>query len=374
MSILVWRIRRTYVVRRRKGLTTTGGEPVTQPVSRSTSTKDSRWLALFVLCTGMLMIVLDMTIVNVALPAIQSDLGFSQTSLAWVVNAYLIAFGGLLLLAGRLGDLIGKKRIFLIGLAVFTVASVLCGVSGSSEMLIIARFVQGVGGAMATAVTLGMIVTMFPEPKEQAKAIGVFSFVAAAGASIGLLAGGVLTQAINWHWIFFVNIPIGIVAAVLAARLVPSDTGIGLGEGADVVGAFLVTAALMLGVYTIVKTEEYGWGATHTLGLGAVAVALLVAFIVRQLKAANPLLPLRVFRSRNVTGANLIQIMMVAGMFSMFFLGTLYMQRVLHYDALEIGLAFLPTALAIGGLSVGLSAQLITRFGGRAVLGGGLVL
>jgi EmrB/QacA subfamily drug resistance transporter len=331
-------------------------------------------LALIVLCTGMLMIVLDMTIVNVALPAIQKDLGFSQSSLAWVVNAYLIAFGGLLLLAGRLGDLIGRKRIFLLGLGVFTVASVLCGLSGSAAMLIIARFVQGVGGAMATAVTLGMIVTMFPKPNEQAKAIGVFSFVAAAGASVGLLLGGVLTQTLNWHWIFFVNIPIGIVAALLTARLVESDRGVGFGEGADVIGAVLVTAALMLGVYTIVKTDEYGWGSLHTIGLGIGAIALLAGFIARQLKAANPLLPLRVFRSRNVSGANLIQIMMVAGMFGMFFLGTLYMQKVLHYDALQIGLAFLPTAISIGGLSVGASARLMSRFGPRNVLIAGLLL
>jgi EmrB/QacA subfamily drug resistance transporter len=337
-------------------------------------TRDSRWLALLVLCTGMLMIVLDMTIVNVALPAIQEDLGFSQSSLAWVVNAYLIAFGGLLLLAGRLGDLIGRKRIFLIGLGVFTVASVLCGVSFTPEMLIAARFVQGVGGAMATAVTLGMIVTMFPKPDEQARAIGVFSFVAAAGASVGLLAGGVLTQTLNWHWIFFVNIPIGIVAAVLTARLVAPERGIGFGAGADVLGAVLITTALMLGVYTIVKTEEYGWASAHTLLLGAAAVGLLAAFIVRQRTAANPLLPLRVFRSRNVAGANGVQILMVAGMFGMFFLGTLYMQRVLGYDALRIGLGFLPTALAIGGLSVGLSARLITRFGARPVLLAGLTV
>jgi EmrB/QacA subfamily drug resistance transporter len=346
---------------------------VTKPVPQ-TSTRDSRWLALFVLCTGMLMIVLDMTIVNVALPAIQSDLGFSQSSLAWVVNAYLIAFGGLLLLAGRLGDLIGRKRIFLIGLGVFTIASILCGLSGSPEMLIAARFVQGVGGAMATAVTLGMIVTMFPEPNEQAKAIGVFSFVAAAGASVGLLLGGVLTQSLNWHWIFFVNVPVGIVAALLTSRLVESDRGIGFGQGADVLGAGLVTGALMLGVYTIVKTDEHGWGSWHTIGFGVLAVALLVAFVIRQSRAANPLLPLRIFKSRNVSGANLIQILMVAGMFGMFFLGTLYMQKVLGYDALEIGLAFLPTALAIGGLSVGLSARLITRFGPRPVLLVGLVL
>ena len=329
-----------------------------------TRIKDSRWLALVVLCAGMLMIILDQTIVNVALPAIQTSLGFSQAGLAWVVNAYLIAFGGLLLLAGRLGDLIGRRRIFLIGLGVFTSASLLCGASLSAEMLVAARFLQGIGGAMATAVTLGMIITMFPEPVDRARAIGVFSFVAAAGAAVGLLLGGVLTQALNWHWIFLVNIPIGIGAFVLTRRLVPHEDGVGLGEGADVIGAVLITSALMLGVYSIVETS---W-------LGMVAIALLAAFAVRQMASANPLLALRVFRSRNVTWANVVQILMIAGMFGMFFLGTLYMQRVLGYDALEIGLAFLPVAVAIGALSVGFSARLSSRFGERNVLLAGLVL
>ena len=332
---------------------------------------DSRWLALVVLCAGMLMIVLDQTIVNVALPAIQADLGFTQAGLAWIVNAYLIAFGGLLLLAGRLGDLIGHKRVFVLGLVVFTAASLLCGLSTTPEMLIGARFVQGVGGALSTAVTLGMIVKMFPQPKEQAKAIGVFSFVAAAGASIGLLLGGVLTQGLNWHWIFFVNVPIGVAAVLLASRLIRTEPGIGLGEGADILGAVLVTGSVMLGVYTIVQAES---GGARTLVLGAVAVALLVGFVVRQAKAANPLLPLRVFRSRNVAGANAVQVLMVAGMFGMFFLGTLYMQFVLHYDALRIGLAFLPVAVSIGALSVGFSARLNARFGERTVLVFGLGL
>jgi EmrB/QacA subfamily drug resistance transporter len=335
---------------------------------------DSRWLALIVLCAGMLMIVLDQTIVNVALPAIEEDLKFGQAGLAWVVNAYLIAYGGLLLLAGRLGDLIGHKKVFLIGLGVFTVASLLCGVSFSSEMLIISRFVQGAGGALATSVTLGMVVTMFPEPNEQRRAIGVFSFVAAAGASIGLLLGGVLTDAMSWHWIFFVNIPIGIVAAVAAVRLVPDSVGLGLREGADVLGALLIVAAVMLGVYTIVKAEHYGFGSAHTLGLGAVAVALLAGFVVRQRTASKPLLPLRVFKSRNVTGANLVQISMIAGMFGLFFLGTLYMQLVLSYTPLQIGLAFMPVAVAIGAFSVSLSARLNTRFGERNMLILGLAL
>jgi len=322
----------------------------------------------------MLMIILDTTIVNVALPSIQNDLGFSQSSLAWVVNAYLIGFGGLLLLAGRLGDLLGRKRIFLTGLVVFTAASLLCGVSSSQEMLIATRFLQGVGGAMTSAVILGMIVTMFPEPGERAKAIGMYSSVAAAGGSIGLLTGGVLTQAISWHWIFFVNLPIGIAAALLAARLLESDRGIGLGEGADVAGAALVTSGLMLGVYAIVKVTDYGWLSANTLGFGAVSVALLSAFVARQAHARNPLLPLRVFRSRNIAGSNIIQVLTVAGLFGFFFLGTLYLRRVLEYDASQTGLALLPAPLAIGTLSLGFSARLNTRFGPRNVLVPGLTL
>ncbi len=336
--------------------------------------RDSRWAALVVLCAGMLMIVLDQTVVNVALPTIRKDLGFSQAGLAWVVNAYLVAFGGLLLLAGRLGDLIGRKRIFLAGLTVFTTASLLCGVSQSQGMLVVARFLQGVGGAMTSAVILGIIVTMFPEPRERAKAIGVYSFVASAGASTGLLLGGVLTQGINWHWIFFVNLPIAIAALVLASRMIESDRGVGLEEGADIAGACLITTALMLGVYTIVGTIDHGWLSSQTLGLGAVTVALLAAFIVREARTANPLLPLRMFRSPNVTGANVIAALMVAGMFGMFFLGALYMQQVLGYGALQVGLAFLPAALTIGTLSLGFSARLVTRFGARAVIQPGLAL
>jgi EmrB/QacA subfamily drug resistance transporter len=345
--------------------------------SRDQAVQDSerrKWMALVVLCVGMLMIILDSTIVNVALPAIQGDLGFSQSNLAWVVNAYLIAFGGLLLLAGRIGDLIGRKTVFMVGLAVFTAASLACGLAQSQEVLIGARFVQGVGGALTSGVILGIIVTMFPDPREQAKAIGVYSFVASAGASIGLLAGGVLTQGINWHWIFFVNLPIGAATALLAVRLVDRDGGIGLRQGADVLGAVLVTAALMLGVYTILEAGDYGWGSLHTLGLGAVSVVLLAAFLARQARTLNPLVPLRIFRSRNVSGANVIQMLMVAGLFGMFFLSVLYLQRVLGYDAIETGLAFLPVSVLIGVLSLGFSARLNTRFGARATLIPGLVL
>jgi EmrB/QacA subfamily drug resistance transporter len=333
-----------------------------------------RWIALVVLCVGMLMIILDQTIVNVALPSIQSDLGFSQSSLAWVVNAYLIAFGGLLLLAGRIGDLIGRKRVFMGGLALFTFASLLCGAAQSQEMLIGARFVQGVGGALTSAVILGMIVTLFPRPDEQAKAIGVYAFVASAGASIGLLAGGVLTEAINWHWIFFVNVPIGLGTAIVAVRLLRPEPGIGLDRGADVPGALLIVGALMLAVYTIVEVPGHGWGSAHTLGLGAVAIALLVAFVAREATAAHPLVPLRIFRARNATTANVVVMLMIGGLLGMFFLGALYLQRVLGYGALEVGLAFLPVAVAIGTLSVGVSARLIVRFGARATLAPGLAL
>jgi EmrB/QacA subfamily drug resistance transporter len=334
-----------------------------------------RWLALYVLCAGVLMIVLDGTIVNVALPTIQRELGFSQSTLAWVINAYLIAFGGLLLLAGRLGDLTSRRGVFVGGLAVFTTASLACGLAQDQTMLVVARFVQGAGGAATSAVGLGMIVTMFPKPHEQAKAIGVYAFVASAGGSIGLLAGGVITQALDWHWIFFVNVPIGIATAVLARRLIAPDRGIGFREGADIPGAVLITGALMLSVYTIVKpAAEYGWGAAKTLELGAVSVALLVAFVAREATARTPLIPLRIFRSRNVSGANLIQALTVAGMFSVFFLGALYMQKVLHYDALQIGLAFLPTTLVMGTMSLKLSEPLIMRFGARRTLIPGLAV
>jgi EmrB/QacA subfamily drug resistance transporter len=346
-----------------------------ETVSTSHSHQDSRWIALYVLCAGVLMIVLDVTVVNVALPSIQTDLGFSTQSLAWVVNAYLIAFGGLLLLAGRFGDLIGRRSVLLTGLGIFTAASMLCGLAQSQEMLVGARFLQGAGGAMTSAVILGMIVTMFPEPHEQVKAIGVYAFVASAGGAVGLLAGGVITQAINWHWIFFINVPVGIATAMAIVRLLERDEGIGLSEGADVPGAVLITSALMLGVYTIVKpAAENGWGASRTLLLGALSLLLLAVFVLRESTAAKPLMALRIFRSRNVTGANLIQVFSVAGMFGMFFLGALYMQRILHYDALEIGLAFLPVTLIMGTLSVRYAQPLAMRFGARNLMFPGLGL
>jgi EmrB/QacA subfamily drug resistance transporter len=321
----------------------------------------------------MLMIVLDATIVNVALPKIQTDLGFSQSSLAWVINAYLITFGGLLLLAGRLGDLLGRRDVFMSGLVLFTLASLACGLADDQTVLVIARFIQGIGGALTSAVILGMIVTMFPEPGEQAKAIGVYSFVASAGGSIGLLAGGAITQAINWHWIFIVNLPIAIVTGILAVRVLARDRGIGFSQGADLPGAGLIVAALMMGVYAIVEASNYGWGSAHTLGFGAGAVALMIGFVVREGRAANPLVPLRIFRSRNLSGANAIQGLMVAGIYGMFFLGALYLQKVLGFDSLEVGLGFIPVTAIIGTLSLGFSAKLNLRFGAKATLVPGLV-
>jgi EmrB/QacA subfamily drug resistance transporter len=335
---------------------------------------DRRTLALVVLCAGMLMIILDQTITNVALPSIRRDLGFSPSGLAWVVNAYLVTFGGLLLLAGRLGDLVGRTRVFAAGLSLFTAASLACGLSTSSGMLVAARFVQGAGGAVTSAVILGMIVSLFPEPGEQGRAIGVYSFVAAGGAAVGLLAGGVLTQALSWHWIFFVNVPIGLATLVASRVVLFPERGPGLRAGADVAGGVLVTAGLMLTVTAIVGAAEHGWASGRTLGLGAVSLLLLAGFVARQARAAHPLLPLRLFRSRAVTGANVVQMFMVAGMFGFLFVGTLYMQEVLRYDEIETGLAIVPVALGIGALSLGPSPRLVARFGARAVLLPGLAL
>jgi EmrB/QacA subfamily drug resistance transporter len=335
----------------------------------------SRWVALVVLCAGMLMIVLDVTVVNVALPSIQSDLGFSQSSLAWVVNAYLVSFGGLLLLAGRLGDLLGRKNVFLAGLVVFMTASLLCGLASSQATLVGARFGQGIGGALTSAVILGMIVTMFPEPAERAKAIGVYAFVASAGGAVGLLAGGILTEAISWHWVFFVNLPIGAATMAVALRVIQRDDTAGLGAGADFPGAILITSATMLAVFTIVNpAAELGWLAGRTLGLGALSAALLAGFVVRQKTARAPLMPLRILASRNVSGANLIQVLGVSGMVGTFFLGSLYLHRILGYSPLEIGLAFLPVTILMGTISVRYSEPLVTRFGARKTLIPGLVL
>jgi EmrB/QacA subfamily drug resistance transporter len=335
----------------------------------------TRRRALYALCTGMLMIVLDVTIVNVALPSIQGDLGFSPAGLAWVVNAYVIAFGGLLLLAGRVGDLVGQRKVFVAGLAVFTLASVACGAALNPAMLVAARFVQGAGGALTSAVILGLIVTMFPEPRELARAVGVYAFVASAGGAVGLLAGGALTQWVSWHWIFFVNVPIGLATVVAALRLLPAAPARDGRGGADVAGALLITAALMLGVYTlVVPAASDGWGSAHTLAGGAAALALGAGFVVRQATAATPLMPLRIFRIRTVVGANLVQALGGGAMFGSFFIGALLLQQVLGYGPLELGLAFLPVTVLMGTLSVRYSERLVTRYGPQRVMLPGLVL
>ncbi|MFF7124435.1 MFS transporter [Streptomyces sp. NPDC016566] len=342
------------------------------PATVAPSRTYSRWTSLAVLCAGTLMTVLDGNIVTVAMPAIQSDLGFSGPGLAWVVNAYLIAFGGLLLLVGRLGDLVGRKRMFTSGLAVFTAASVLCGTATGQGVLIAARALQGVGGAMASAVVLGMLVTLFSEPREQARAIAVFSAVGAAGGALGTFLGGALTQALNWHWIFLINLPIGAAAWLAAVRVLTPERGAGLGRGADYPGAGLVTGALMLTVYVIVGAGTRSL--TGTLVLAALALALFTAFTVRQARAARPLLRLRLFRSRLLTGANAVQVLMIGTMYGFQFIGALYLQRVLGYHELATGTAFLPAPVAIGLLMLGLSARTVARFGGYRVLLAGLVL
>jgi EmrB/QacA subfamily drug resistance transporter len=320
--------------------------------------------ALAVLAGSQLIVVLDQTIVNVALPVIQDDLRFSASGLAWVVNSYLIGFGGLLLLAGRLGDLVGRVRVLQAGLVAFSLASLACGLASGPEALVAARFVQGLGGALASAVALGLIVTLFPAPRERATAIGFFSFVGAVGGALGPIAGGLLTQGLSWHWVFFVNVPIGLAITAVSARALTPDPGLGLGKGADAIGAVLVTAGLMLAIYAIVSTQ---WVA------GVVAVVLVAAFVVRQATAEKPLLPLRLFRSRTLSGANAVQALMIAAMFGFLFLSALYLQKVRGLDVSQTGLALLPAPVTIAVVTLGLSARLNTRFGERRVLVGGLV-
>ncbi len=331
-----------------------------------------RWIALAVLCLGQLMMVLDATIVNVALPSIQRELHFAQANLTWVIDGYLITFGGFLLLAGRFGDLVGRKKVFLSGLVLFVAASILCGVSDSQGMLISARLIQGIGGAIASSVILAIIVTEFPERVEQAKAMGMYAFVSAGGGSIGLLAGGALTQSLSWHWIFFVNVPIGIVALVLGWILIEENEGIGLSGGVDVLGSILITLATMLGAFAIVKSTDYGVGSARTLGTAAASLVLLASFLVVESRVANPIMPLRILRLRMLMGSSLVRGLLVTGMFSAFFLGALYLERVLGYDAIDTGLAFMPLTIAIAVMSLGVSARLIERFGAVPTLAGGL--
>jgi EmrB/QacA subfamily drug resistance transporter len=334
----------------------------------------SRWLALYVLCLGDLMIVLDGTIVNVALPSIRDDLGFSQTSLAWVVNAYLLTFGGFLLLGGRLGDLFGHRRLFLSGITLFTLASLACGTANSQEFLVGARAVQGIGGAIVSAVALSLLMTLFTEQADRAKAMGVFGFVLSGGGTAGVLLGGVLTGLLNWHWIFLVNLPVGVLVYVLSLKLLPAAHGPAATRRLDVAGAVTVTASLMLAVYAIVNGNDSGWTSGQTLGLLSGALALLLTFLVLEARIRSPLVPLGLFRNRNVSTANVVGVLMAGGMFAWFFFSALYLQRVLGYSALEVGLAYLPSMVVWGGSSLMLSDRLVMRFGIKTPLVGGLAL
>jgi EmrB/QacA subfamily drug resistance transporter len=331
--------------------------------SASTASDRRRWFALAVVCLAQLMNVLDTTIVNVALPSIQHDLHFTQGNLTWVINAFLITFGSFLLLAGRLGDLVGRKRVFLAGVSIFTVASLLCGLSPDQGFLIGARFLQGVGAALSASVILAIIVTEFPEPADRARAMSAYVFVAVAGGSLGLLAGGILTEAVSWHWIFFVNLPIGIATLALGNSLIPEDRGLGLGAGIDWLGSLLVTGGLMSLVYAIIQATAHGWGSVQVLGFGAIAIALLTAFLALESRIKNPIMPLRILRLRGLMASSAVRGFLVTGMYSTFFLGTLYLEHVLGYTSLSTGLAFLPWTLTVGALSLGVTARIVRRFG-----------
>lgn len=335
---------------------------------------DKRWLALIVLCLGELMIVLDTTIVNVALPSIRQDLGFSETSLVWVVNAYMLTFGGFLLLGGRLGDLYGHRKLFLLGLILFTGASLACGLANTPLILIVARAIQGLGGAVVSAVALSLIMNIFNEPEDRAKAMGVYGFVCAGGGSIGVLLGGLLTNALSWNWIFLVNLPIGLAVYLLCLKLIPAGKGHAHGEQLDVAGAVTITVSLMLAVFAIVNGNEAGWTSAETLGLLAAAVVLLAIFIAIEARISTPLMPLGLFRLRNIYTANMVAVLWAAAMFAWFFISALYMQLVLGYTPFQVGLAFLPANLIMAAFSLGISAQLVMRFGIRLPMAAGLLL
>ena len=333
-----------------------------------------RWVALIVLCLGELMIVLDTTIVNVALPSIREALLFTETSLVWVVNAYMLTYGGFLLLGGRLGDLYGQRRLFLLGIVLFTLASLACGVSTSQGLLVVARAVQGLGGAVVSAIALSLIMNLFSEPADRAKAMGIFGFVCAGGGSIGVLLGGLLTSALSWHWIFLVNLPIGAAVYALTVVLLRETRAPAAAARLDVGGAVTVTTSLMLAVYAVVNGNEAGWTSTQTLGLLAAAAVLLALFLAIEARVRDPLMPLRLFRLRNVATANVVGILWSAAMFAWFFISALYLQVVLGYSAMQVGLAFLPANLIMAAFSLGISARMVMRFGIRVPLAAGLAL
>jgi EmrB/QacA subfamily drug resistance transporter len=334
--------------------------------------RKKRWLALYVLCFGELLIVLDMTIVNVALPSIRQDLGFTESALAWVVNAYALTYGGFLLLTGRLGDLYGQRRVFLTGLAFFTLTSLACGLAGSPGFLVVARAVQGLGGAAVSAIALSLIINLFTEPADRAKAMGIYGFVCAAGGSIGVLAGGFLTSAFSWHWVFLVNLPLGIALFALCLLLIPRDVPRGDGVKLDVAGAVTVTASMVIAVYAVMNGNEAGWRSMQTLSHLTAAVILFALFLAIESRVREPLMPLGLFRLRNLSTANVVGILWAAAMFAWFFIAALYLQRVLGYSAMQVGLAFLPANLIMAACSLGISARIVMRFGVRGPLAWGL--
>jgi EmrB/QacA subfamily drug resistance transporter len=341
-------------------------------ISPGTSSR-RRWIALVVVCLAMLMNALDSSIVNVALPSIQRSLHFSQANLTWVVDAYLIAFGSFLLLAGRLGDLFGRKKVFLSGVAVFTLSSLVCSMASSQGMLIVARFFQGLGGAISTSVIVAIIVTEFPGAAERAKAMSVFMFVAVGGGSIGLLVGGILTQAVNWHWIFVINVPIGALTLLLGSILIKENPGIGAKEGLDIAGSLMMTLALVLGIYTIVKASSYGWLSGHTLITGALSVGLLGIFATYESRIGKPILPVHILKIRSLTISSVVRGLSFSSMFSVFFFGALYLEKVLGYAPLRTGLAFLPMTLVMATMSLGLTSRLLLRYGPMRLLIPGMI-
>jgi EmrB/QacA subfamily drug resistance transporter len=342
--------------------------------SPAQSSERRRWLSLAVVCLAQLMIVLDTTIVNVALPSIQRELHFSQGNLTWVINAFLVTFGSLLLLAGRLGDLFGRKRVFLTGVVIFTLASLLCGAANSEGLLIGVRFIQGVGAALQASVILAIIATEFPQPHDRSRAMSAYVFVAVAGGSLGLLAGGALTQALNWHWIFFVNLPIGAVTIALGRALIPADQLAARTGRVDWLGSVLVTTSLMAAIYAIVQASSHGWGSGTVLGFGAIAAALMAAFITVEARIENPIMPLRILRVGGLVSSSLVRGFLVTGMYSTFFLGTLYLEHVLHYGALQTGLAFMPWTITVAALSLGITARIVERFGTMRTLVTGMAI
>ena len=342
------------------------------PAVTPSAADSRRWATLAIVCLAQLMIVLDVTIVNVALPSIQQDLHFSQGNLTWVVNAFLVTFGSLLLLTGRIGDLVGRKRVFLAGLVIFTVASLLCGVAPTQGALVGARFLQGIGAAAQASVILAIIVTEFPEVVERARAMSAYVFVSVAGGSIGLLAGGLLTEALSWHWVFFVNLPIGVATFALGHTFIRADKGLGFGHGVDWLGSLLVTTSLMSAIYAIIEATSHGWLSVEVLGFGGLAAALMAAFLALEARIENPILPLRILRLPGLVNASLVRGFLVTGMYSTFFLATLYLEHVRHYSALQTGAAFLPWTLTVAILSQGITARLVDRFGPLAVLTSGM--